>query len=96
MATKPHYVSETQILRRVVSNPDCRFIWTKHALEQIKKRNINAADVVYSLTNGQVVLREVKTDELWRVEGHDVDGNKLQTIVAIYEASVEIKIVTAF
>jgi hypothetical protein len=96
MATQPHYVTETQILQRIVRNPECRFIWTRHALEQIAKRNINAADVVQSLTNGHVVLAESKQDVLWRTEGHDIDGNRLEVVVAVYEASIEIKVVTAF
>lgn len=92
----PHYVTETCILRRVVSNPKCRYKWTQHALEQMTKRGINTADVICALTNGQVIFEEYKQDIIWRVAGRDIDNAPLQVEAVVYEESVTIKVVTAF
>ena len=93
---QPHYVAETQILRRVIRNHECRWIWTKHALEQMAKRRISAADIQHTLTNGRVILSETKQDEVWRIEGRDIDGNRLQVEAVVYEHEVKVKVVTAF
>jgi Domain of unknown function (DUF4258) len=92
----PHYVAETQTLQRVVRNPDCRFVWCKHAREQMAARRITAEDVISALTFGQVILEECKRDILWRVDGRDIDGHPLKVVVAVYESTITIKVVTAF
>ena len=91
-----HYVSETQILRRVSRNPRCRFIWTRHALKAVADDGRTTQDVETALMNGQVVLHEQKKDLLWRVEGRDVDGNKIEVVVAVHEEAITIKVVTTF
>jgi len=96
MAQQPHYVSETQILRRVARNPECRFVWTKHALKAVADDGRTALDVEQALTNGQVVLHEQKQDLLWRVTGSDLDGRKIQVVVAVTEQEIVIKVVTTF
>ena len=93
---QPHYISETQILRRVARNPNCRFIWTKHAIRAVADDGRTAGDVELALTNGQVVLHEQKQDLLWRVEGRDIDGERIQVVVAVYEEEIAIKVVTTF
>jgi Domain of unknown function (DUF4258) len=94
MPHQPHYASETQILRRVARDPSVRFIWTDHASEQMNKRGISAPDVEHALINGQVVLSEAKRDDVWRVEGKDIDCNLLTIEVVVWEDTI--KIVTAF
>ena len=91
-----HYVSETQILRQVACDPRCRFIWTKHALQEVANDGRTTADVEYALTNGRVVLHEQKRDLLWRVIGQDLDGERIQVVVAVYEEAIVIKVVTTF
>jgi Domain of unknown function (DUF4258) len=91
-----HYVSETQILRKIARNPECRFRWTKHALKAIVDDGRTTQDVENALINGQVVLHEQKKDLLWRVKGKDVDGAEIQVVVAVYEEEIVIKIVTTF
>lgn len=92
----PHYVAETQVLRRVASHPDCRLVWTRHALEQMASRGIVAAAVRFVLIHGQVTLHETKRNSLWRVEGRDIDGRRIRVIVSVFEEMVRIKVVTAF
>jgi len=96
MALRPHYVGETQTLRRVANNPKCRFRFTAHALEEMKKDGWTVPDVQFALMNGQVVLQENKKDILWRVQGTDVDGSALTAIVAVFDLAIEIKVVTVF
>jgi hypothetical protein len=93
---QPHYVSETQILRRVAGHPECRFVWTKHALKAVEDDGRTTQDVEQALTNCRVILHEQKKDVLWRAEGTDVDGNKIQVVVAVNEKEIVIKVVTTF
>jgi hypothetical protein len=93
---KPHYVTETQTLRRVANDPDCSWRFTRHALEEMAKDGWTADDVRHAVMAGQVVLEEQKQDRLWRVEGKDVDGNRIQVVVAVYEALIRVKVITAF
>jgi hypothetical protein len=93
---EPHYVSETQILRRVARDPACRWIFTRHAEDMTGERNKTAPDIQHALTNGRVTLHEQKRDLLWRVLGADVDGNRMEVVVAVYEDAIAIKVVTVF
>ncbi len=95
---KASYVSETQIVLELASDPDCRYIWTQHFLvERREKRKISQADIQYALTIGHVELVETnKKDILWRVVGNDVDGRRITVLVAVYPDIRAIKIVTAF
>lgn len=93
---QPHYVWETQVLRRVATNPDCRFVWTKHALKAVADDNRTTLDAEQALMNGRVVLQEYKRDILWRVIGSDLDGNRIQVVVAVYEREIIIKVITTF
>ena len=93
---QPHYVSETQILRNVARHPECRFIWTKHAIKAVADDGRTTLDVEQALMNSHVVLHEQKKDLLWRAIGTDLDGNKIQVVVAVYETVIAIKIVTTF
>jgi hypothetical protein len=93
---QPHYVKETTILRRVAGHPECSWRFTKHALEEMKKDGWTADDVKHAVTNGRIVLQEQKQDVLWRVQGKDIDGNGIQVVVAVDEASITIKVVTTF
>jgi len=93
---EPHYVSETKVLQAVASDPACRWIFTKHALVEMKKEGWSASDIQNGVINGQVILQEEKRDRLWRVRGRDLDGGKIQIVVAVDELEVTIKVVTAF
>jgi hypothetical protein len=55
-----------------------------------------ADDVQHALMNGQVVLHEQKRDLLWRVEGADIDGGRIRVVVAVYELTIRIKVITTF
>jgi hypothetical protein len=90
------YVAETQVLRRVASNPECTWSYSKHAEERMAERNIQASDIQQALINGHVVLEERKRDLLWRIDGKDIDGRRIQVVAAIYKEAIEIKIVTVF
>ena len=92
----PHYVTETQILRKIARDPKCSWRFTTHALEEMGKDGWAADDVQYALMNGQVVLHEQKRDLLWRVEGMDIDGGRIKVVVAVYELTIRIKVITAF
>jgi hypothetical protein len=93
---QPLYTQETAVLRALVANPYCRYIWTKHALEKMTERNITADDVIAALTNGHIQFHEIKRDILYRVDGKDLDGNRLQVEVALDEEEITIKVITAF
>jgi hypothetical protein len=67
-----------------------------HALEEMAADEIIQADVHHVLINGQVTLVEQKRDELWRVEGRNVDGRRITVIAAVYEQEIRIKVVTVW
>ena len=60
------------------------------------ERGISASDVEYTLTNGQVVLSEMKKDDVWRVVGRDIDGEELTVEVVVWDDTITIKVVTTF
>ena len=93
---QPSYVLETKTLRELARSPKCRFIWTKHALREVFADGRVEADVEYALTNCQVVLQEQKKDVLWRAVGRDLDGKRVQIVVAVFEEAITIKVVTTF
>jgi hypothetical protein len=90
------YALETATIRRLAADPECRFRWTKHALERMAKRGIHAQDVVNALITGQVLFHEIKEDTLYRVNGRDLNGQRLQVQIAVFEDIITIKVVTAF
>ena len=96
MAQQPQYGAETALLRNLVTNPECRFEWTFHARKRMEERNITAEDVIEALTNGHITFHEIKRDILYRVDGRDLDGRRLQVEVALYREMIMIKVVTAF
>jgi Domain of unknown function (DUF4258) len=94
---QPHYVTETQTVRKVANDPRCRWKYTPHALQAMIDDGWTALDVEFALmTNGQVVLQEQKRDILWRIEGRDIDGRRIRVVVAVYEQAILIKVITTF
>jgi hypothetical protein len=63
-------------------------VWTKHALKAVADDGRTTLDVETALINGQVVLHEQKRDLLWRATGLDLDGNKIQVVVAVNEMEI--------
>ena len=99
---QPHYVLETTILQKTVlqktaRHPKCRWQFTKHSLEEMEADNVTAPDIKHALMNGQVALEETaKRDILWRVVGNDLDGHRIQVVVAVFEQIIKIKVITTF
>ena len=92
-----NYALETTKVRRIAADPQCDFVWTRHALERMSEWNITATAIRYILTRGQVTLEETaKRDILWRVEGADVDGRRITGVVAVYDQAIKIKVITVF
>src|SRR5687767_5882496 len=93
------YVTETQILHKVAGNPECRWDYTKHALKRMdpSDRDVSHADIEHALMKGHVILIETnKNDILWRVAGRDVDGRRIEVVVAVFEDEIRVKVVTVF
>ena len=95
---KADFVHQTQAVRRVTSNPSCRWRFTRHALEKMQCFDppVTQPDIKNAVTKGHVVFEEAKRDLLWRVIGPDLDGNTIEVVVTVYEAEVAVKIVTVF
>lgn len=91
-----HYVTKTQVLCRIARDPAVRFIWTKHAIQAVVDDGRTTHDVEFALMNCQVVWHEQKHDLLWRAVGKDIDGNRIQVVVAVYETEITIKVITTF
>lgn len=95
---QPHYVTETQIVRRVARDQNTRWIWGVHAPKEMSEMDPPAtqADVEHVLATGTVILEEYKQDILWRVRGRDLDGRSIQVVAAVDEGERTIKIITVF
>jgi hypothetical protein len=88
---KPNYVEETQRLRALVLDPNCKLRWKRHAEERMKERRKTVPDIQCALGNGRVVLVETaKKDIVWRVEGRDIDGDIIVIIIAISENIINV------
>ena len=66
---------ETTILRRVVKQR-YRFRLGRHGPKEMAADGILEADARRVLRMGSVTWIETKKDELWHVEGKDVDGRE--------------------
>ena len=86
---------ETARLRAVMENPHRRLRFTRHAREEMANDEIIEADVSRVLRLGQVCWLEFKADELWHVEGKDVDERSIRLVVAVHDDEVVVKIITA-
>ena len=89
---------ETGRLRSVMAGQwPVRFWWTKHARAEMMKDHIRLPDIDRLCRHGAVVWIEWKHDELWHVEGTDLDGRSIRAVIAPMEGDAEtvIKVVTA-
>jgi hypothetical protein len=87
--------NETARLRRVLDNPNLKWRFTFHALEEMAADDIITADIEKVLRGGVVSWVEQKRDLLWHVEGADVDGRTLRVVIAVEEAMLSVKVITA-
>ena len=61
----------------------------------MKERGVTQPDVKKALTKGQVVLEDRTTKDItWRVAGHDVDGNPIEVVVAVFGDRIVVKVIT--
>ena len=95
-SSRPHYIGETTTLRQIMANPACRHRFTKHARERMELRGVTWPDIEKVLTVGHVVLVERKQEDVWRVEGIDLDSRRLAVAVVVYEDAIVVKVVTTF
>ena len=86
--------TQSALLRRVWSDPSRRVRFTRHASEEMAKDNIIEADVRHVLARNGVCWIEWKQDEIWHVEGDDIDGRSIRVVLALHEVDSLIKIVT--
>ena len=94
MGATPQFAHETQALRHVLKRPDHEFRWSKHALGQMRDRKVTESDVRRVFRLGRVTFVEQKKDELWHVEGRDVDGRSIRIVAHLMEAQLVIKVIT--
>jgi Domain of unknown function (DUF4258) len=94
--TSPQYLVATHALRRIADNPQCRWVFKRHALQRMAERKITAADVERVIKHGRIIFHELKEDDVYRLEGRDVDGVEMQVSVAFYETEILIKVITTF
>lgn len=89
---------ETAKLRAVMaSDTPKRFWWTSHGRQEMRRDEILESDVQRVCRNGTVTWVEWKKDEIWHVEGRDIDGRSIRVIMILIEEDGQniLKIVTA-
>jgi Domain of unknown function (DUF4258) len=91
---RPSLGKETAMLRQVIGNPNVRFRFTRHARDEMAADQIIEADVRYVLGRYGVSWVEWKKDEIWHVEGLDVDGRSIRVVITVIVDIVVVKIIT--
>jgi ABC-type molybdate transport system ATPase subunit len=86
---------ESAVLSKVMSEGVVRFRYTMHCRKEMAKNNIIEADVRHILKRYGVSWVEWKQDELWHVQGKDVDGRSIRLIIVVNATDVVVKLVTA-
>ena len=86
---------ESAYLRAAMKNPNRTIRFTKHARVEMGNDNISASDATRVLTHGSVRHMEQKQEEVWHVEGQDIDGRSIRLVVVVYKDDAAVKIVTA-
>jgi Domain of unknown function (DUF4258) len=95
---QPSFASETKLVRRLASDPDCNWTFTKHSIEEMADEDppLTHSDIEEIIAKGSVVFIEFKKDILLRVRGADIDGRTTEVVVVADEPDKSIRIVTAF
>ncbi|MEX2632129.1 MAG: DUF4258 domain-containing protein [Tistlia sp.] len=97
MAAQTVHHDEGRRIRELANNPSTRFLYRKHAQEEMRNDHISKLDVLYVLRRGSVVRVEQSLgDETWNVRGSDGDGRRLEIVVVAYEDRVRVKVITAW
>ncbi len=93
----PSLADEASKLRSLARRKGVRFLYRRHAEQELRKDNIPKIDVENMLRRCQVSMVEERDGELTRrAEGTDVDGRPIVAIVVPYEDEGAIKIITGW
>ena len=85
---------ESATLSRVVQSKEVRYRFTAHARQEMANDSIQEHDVRHVLARNGVWWVEWKKDELWHVEGDDIDGRSIRVVMTVRKAESLIKIIT--
>ena len=83
---------EGRRLRDLAARPDVLVLFTMHAEQRMRERDVSRIDVQSILRRGAVV--ELQEAGKWLVEGRDMDGRTIRAVVAPDEEEGEIVVVT--
>lgn len=78
----------------ILSDKKCVIRYSVHAIAEMKADDIEHADVLKVLRNGQVTLFEVKRDQIIHVEGLDSDDRSIRVVVGLRDHVVTLQIIT--
>ncbi len=95
MASRALLMMETAKLKKIWRDPGMRLRITVHARAEMANDSILETDVRFVISKSGVCWVEWKKDELWHVEGRDIDGRSIRLVVAVNEAEITVKLVTA-
>jgi hypothetical protein len=92
------YRKQTATIRRLASDPECILRWTTAAVEELAvSHGLTGEDIREFMTSCHVISEEkTEHEDLWMVEGMDIDGTKIRAVVVAYEFEITIKLVGAF
>jgi len=94
---QPTFPSETKRIRALASNSSCRFKYTGHALDEMRKDKIERPDVEHALKLARVVrVEQIGFEDTWNCVGSDIDGRKIEVVAVVYEDRILVKIITAW
>lgn len=67
--------------------------------DRLKLRNLSRKDIQFALANGQVICSEWENNyQNWKyqVDGFDIDGDELTSIIIFFDSDVSLFIITAY
>ena len=93
----------TQIINRIVRDPNCLFSYTVHVKERMAERNIIMSDLLFALKNGFVYVTPTEADQSsipgfykYKIECQTpTSGSRTLRAIAVPDSkSCQIKIIT--
>lgn len=98
MARKGGVKDQSEVLRAVLETSPA-LTYDTHALNQMRDRRITRQDVRSALGTGSIVGVEIayETEERWKIDGFDVDGDRLYVVIRALQLDGDtIIIITTF
>lgn len=88
---------EASEIRKAASSPSVRFLYRRHAEQELQKDDVSKIEVENMLRRCRVTkVEQSGNDVTRRAEGTDATGRPLVTEVVLYREEIVIKVITGW